>query len=228
MPLLNEFPVVSSNLKAGLGVYGTADPFNVALPNAGALNPVGSVWVMPAPSESGSALGFTAAGAAPSAGYGAELWVRYVLYRSTSNPAVVAGPAPVYWTDESFTTVTGKASEALIASKSVSVAGWLLPNSGTGTNGLGTTLFTNTILNNGGSLSPAAGGSYVFIAIKGFLPSAYVASATAGQWLYAAGDFTPTGVAADGATTYSDFRNIGTVVSTPGSNLADVWVPNLL
>lgn len=209
MALMNEFPVISSNLKAGYGVFGTADPYTTSLQNNGAQNPLGSLCFIPAPAQSGTAL-------ATSAGYGSGLWVKYVLYKSTANPAMVAGPAPVYWADETFTTVTGQASEANIASTSVSAAGWLLPNTGTVSGvGVGTSV-SATILNNGGL------GSYVFIGIQGFIPSCYLAAGAKGNWLYASGNFATTGVAADGATTYNDFKNIGIVWGTVSSNIGDV------
>jgi hypothetical protein len=219
-----EFPYVSSNIKVGMGVFGTCDPFNSALPNNGALNPPGSLWFMQAPAQAGTALGIVS-GAASSAGYGSGLWVKYVLYRSTGNPAMVTGPAPVYWADESFTTVTGKYTEGLpTASNSVSAAGWLLPNTGTVAGvGLGTTLMSATILNNGGHLSSTyVGGSWVFIGIQGWIPSCYLAAGSIGQRVYASGDFSTTGVASDGASTYSDFNLMGTIVSTVSSNIADV------
>jgi len=218
----NEFLIASSNLKAGFGVFGTADPFNPALPLNGAMNPPGSVFFIPSPSQGSTALGIVQ-GAASSAGYGSGLWVKYVLYRSTNNPAMVAGPAPVYYTDESLTTVSGSFAEGVIASKSVSAAGWLLPNTGSVANvGVGTAI-TATILNNGGHLSSTyVGGSWVFIGIQGFIPSCYLAAGSIGQRVYGSGDFSTTGVTADGASTYTDVNSIGLIVGTVNSNIADV------
>jgi hypothetical protein len=216
-----EFPYVSSNLKAGYGVYGTADPFNTALPNNGALNPPGSLWFVPQPSQSGTALGIVS-GAASSAGYGSGLWVKYVLYRSTNNPAMRSGPAPVVWTDESFTTVSGSFSEGIVATNSVSAAGWLLVNTGSVTNvGVGSAI-TATILNNGGHLSSTyVGGSWVFIGVQGFIPSCYLSGGTIGQRLYMSGDFAVSGITGDGSS-YSDSNIIGLSVATISNNIGDV------
>lgn len=185
MALTTEFPMISSNLKVGLGMYGTADPYNATLQNNGALNPLGALYFAPSPSQgAGSILPTTP-------GYASGLWCRYVKYLSTANPATVVGPAPVYYTDETFTTVSGVFSEGNPAAtgSSQSIAGWLLPNSGVVAGvGLGTTLFTNTILNNNGL------GSYVWIGLLGFIPKAFVGvltqgtlvSGVAGNWVTAA------------------------------------------
>jgi hypothetical protein len=146
------------------------------------------------------------------------LTVKYVLYKSTANPAVETGPAPVYYTDETFTTVSGVYSEGIVAGtgSSTSFAGWLLPNSGTVTGiGLGTTLFTNTILNNGGN------GSYVFIALAGFVPSAYLAAGSLYNALYGTSGNFAVAAQAEGSIAY---RIAGYVVSTPSGNIGDILV----
>lgn len=188
MALQNEYPVISSNLKAGYGVYGTCDTYSTTAVNNGALNPPGSVSYIPSPSQSGSAL-------ASSNGYGSGLWVKYVRYNSTANPAVVVGPAPVYWTDETYTTVTGVFSEGMVAGtgSANSIAGWLLPNSGTAAGtGVGTA-FSAAVLN----------GNWVFIGLCGFIPGAIsVASTAVGDALIgASGNFTVARVAAGTAPT---------------------------
>jgi len=206
--LATEFPKISSNLAAGYGVFGTADPYDSTKPNNGARNPLGTTYYIPPPSCGSLTL--------PSvAGYGAGLWVRYVLYKSTANPAMAAGPAPVYYTDNTFTTVSGKFTEGVIASKSVSAAGWLLPNTGSVAGvGVGSAI-SATILNNGGN------GSFVFVGIAGFIPSAYLAAGSAGDMLYGSGDFATTGVTPDGATTYSDFKFIGVALAA-AANIGNV------
>lgn len=207
--LSNEYPIVSSNLKIGMGVYGTADPYTITQYNNGAMNPVGSIYYIPAPAQSGSLL-------PASKGYGSGLWVKYVLYKSTANPAVAAGPAPVYYTDETFTTVSGVYSEGNVSGtgSSVSAAGWLLPNSGTVAGvGVGTTLFTNTILNNGGL------GSYVWIALRGFVPSAYLAAGAIYNGLYGATGNWSVSAQVAGSVSY---KNMGYVVSAVSSNIGDI------
>jgi len=96
-----EYAMVSAELGAGLGVFSSCTPYNSALYNNGALNPLGSVYMLPTPSQTAAS---TVLGS--SAGYGSVLIVKYVLVKSTSNPATVAGPGLVYYTDESFTTVS--------------------------------------------------------------------------------------------------------------------------
>jgi hypothetical protein len=157
-----EYPIISSNLSTGLGVYGTCDPYNTAAPNNGALNPLGSVYFIPSSAQGGNTT-------LPSvAGYASGLWVKYVRYYSSGNAAAtVAGPGVVYYIDETFTTVSGTFSEGNAAGtgNSSSAAGFLLPNSGTAAGyGLGSTAFTKTILN----------GNYVFIGLAGFIPGAWL------------------------------------------------------
>src|SRR3984957_20769281 len=125
MALTNEFPVIGPNPLGN--VYGVVDPYNTSLPNNGALKPLGSLWTIPSPSQGGNTL------LATSTGYGSYLTVKYVRYNSTANAAVNAGPAVVYYTDETFTTVTSTYSEGNIAGtgSACSVAGVLLPNKGT-------------------------------------------------------------------------------------------------
>jgi hypothetical protein len=102
---------------------------------------------------------------------------KYVLYKSAANPALVAQPAPVYYTDNTYTIVSGKASEAL-ASAASNPAGLLMPNT-TDMSGL-----TATILNNGGN------GSGVWICTYGFVKGAAApASTAAGDILVGSGDF---------------------------------------
>lgn len=98
-------------------------------------------------------------------GQGAPLVIRYVRYNSTANPAVLTAPAAVYWTDETFTTVTGVFSEGNPAATGNlnSFAGIMLVNS-TAVSGL-----TAAILN----------GNYIWIATSGFVPGVAVPASTA-------------------------------------------------
>lgn len=95
-------------------------------------------------------------------GLGAQPVMKYLYYNSTSNPAPVAAPAPVYYTDESFTTVSGDAAEAFYTTNGACIAGYLLPNT-TAISGL-----TNTQLNQ----------SYVWVQIGGLLVGAYAPTTT--------------------------------------------------
>lgn len=214
MALQNDMPVFTQELGQGLQPgFASMTPFNSALQNNGARNPLGAVYFRPSPSQGG---GLTPGGGTLSSatGYASGLWMRYVLYKSTSNPAVKTGPAPVYYTDETFTTVSGTFAEGVVASKSVSAAGWLLPNAGTVAGiGAGSTLFTATLLNNGGL------GSFVWIGLAGFIPSCFLNAGAVNNALWASGDFATTGIA-DGSTINE--RIIGYAIGTVTSNIGDV------
>lgn len=120
--------------------------------DAVAKNAIGSIWSPPA--NLGAPLS--------TKGLGAQPVYKYVYYNSTTNPTPVAAPAPVYYTDETFTTVTGNAAEAFITTGGASIAGYLMPNS-TAISGL-----TAAQLNQ----------SYVFIQIGGLLVGAYAPTVT--------------------------------------------------
>lgn len=220
MALTNEYAVISSNLKQGYGIYGTADPYNTSLPNNGARNPVGSIAFIPSPSESGQYWG-SGSSASPlptTNGYGAGLWCKYVLYKSTTNPAMVAGAAPVFYVDETFTTISGSATDSL-GSATVApsfCAGWLPLNTGS-VAGVGVgSLISATILNNGGN------GSYVWIILAGFIPSAYLSTgSTAGLQLSAAASANWS-VVATAVGTANVNKPIGYTLAAPSSNIADV------
>jgi len=200
--MLPNYPVISSNLVTGNGIFGTADPYNANLQNNGALNPLGSLYYL-GPGEGGVQ--------SSGNGRGSGLWVKYVLYKSTDTTAVKTGPAPVYWTDETFTQVTDIQSEALAASANL-VAGWLMPN----TTALGTSAFTIAILRNGGN------GSYVFIGLSGFIAGAQSAgSVAAGDLLIgSATAWTPARIAAGVASTA--YPILGVSQTAVASNLSDV------
>jgi hypothetical protein len=199
--MLANYPVISSNLALNLGVFGTADPYNANQQNNGALNPLGSLYFLGAGEgglQSNQYLSATA-----SHGAGSGLWVKYVLFKSTDTTAVKTGPAPVYWTDETYTQVTDLQSEALYAGAN-SVAGWLLPNS------TATTAFTMTALRNGGL------GSYVFIGLQGFIAGCFVAASTATGDTQVGGTaaWTPIRVAAGTAPTSQPLGYALTAVAT--------------
>jgi len=222
MALTNEFAVISSNLKAGYGIYGTADPYDTTKPNNGARNPLGSIAFIPAPSESsqyyGSGnLGGTLTGS--SNGYGSGLWCKYVLYKSATNPAMVAGAAPVVYIDETFTTVSGSDTDSL-GSATIApsfCAGWLPLNTGS-VSGIGVgSLISATILNNGGN------GSYVWLILAGFIPSAYLSTgATAGLQLSMAASANWS-VVATAVGTPAVNKVIGYTMTAPSSNIGDVY-----
>lgn len=127
-------------------------------------NPVGCLYSPPA--NMGSPLS--------TVGLGAQPVYKYVYYNSTTNPNPVAAPAPVYYTDESFSTVSGNAAEAFYTTSGACIAGYLMPNS-TAVSGL-----TNTELNQ----------SYCFIQVAGLLAGAYApttqTAAAQGNYIYGA------------------------------------------
>lgn len=201
--LTNEYPVVSSNLASGYGVFGTADPYNSNSATLGALNPPGSLWTIPAPSQSGISLTATT-------GYGSWMTVKYVLYSgSSASTTIVNGPAPVYYMDETFINVSGVYSDSVALD--AGIAGWLLPNSGTVTgSGIGTTLWTSAVLKNNNL------GSWVFIAVEGFVPKARLANGAIGNSLTgASGSWTV-------AVTTGILRPCGYIIGTVGSNVGDI------
>jgi hypothetical protein len=205
--LTNEYPIVSSNLSAGYGVFGTADPYNASAPNLGALNPPGSLWTIPSPSQSSISLTSTH-------GFGSFMTVKYVLYYGASTSStIVNGPGPVYYTDETFTTVSAVYSESVALD--AGCAGWLLPNSGTVTgSGIGTTLWTSAVLKNNGL------GSWVFIAVEGFVPKARLTAGAIGNSVAgASGSWT----VAINSTPYS-LRTCAYIIGAVSSNVADILV----
>jgi hypothetical protein len=142
-------------------------------------------------------------------GEGAPLVVRYVRYNSTANPALIATPAPVYWTDETFTTVSGVFTEGNPSATGNinSLAGLLLPNT--------------TILP---SLTAAQlNGNWCFIAVSGFVPGVTAPAGTAvGDALIgAAGNFTLGRVASGTAPTT---KRILQALSPITGGVADVLV----
>lgn len=130
---------------------------------------------------------------------------RYVRYNSTANPTVTAGISPVYWTDATFTTVSGVMSEGLFGVNSI--AGLLMPN----TNALAT--LTATVLN----------GNFVWICVGGYVAGVTAPGATAAgdSIIGAAGNFTPARVAAGTAPTN---RAIGFATTAIAGGLCNVLV----
>ncbi len=195
MALGTEFPYISTG-----SVYTAIDTYQattvqppVQSQPQGAMNPLGAAFLLaPGASEGPSMYYPTIGGSLSSNGWGAPLIIRYVRYNSATAAAMLAYPAPVYWTDETYTTVTGTFSEGNPASTGNinSLAGWLLPNF----TSLGKTGAASTTLLNG---------NFCFIATKGFLPAcAVVASVAVGDAVIgASGNFTAARVASGTAPT---------------------------
>jgi hypothetical protein len=195
MALGTEFPYISTgNLYTAVDQYqaATVQPPIQSQPN-GAMNPLGAAFLLAPGASEGPLMAYpTPGGALNSNGWGAPLIVRYVRYNSTTNAALLGYPAPVYWTDETYTTVTGTFSEGNPAATGNinSLAGWLLPN-------------LTSLARTGAASATYLNGNFCFIATKGFLPAAaVVASVAVGDAVIgAAGNFTAARVASGTAPT---------------------------
>jgi hypothetical protein len=131
---------------------------------------------------------------------------------TTANLTTAAAPAPVYWTDETYTTVTGITTEAL---SSGFPAGFMLVNTTTGI-GLG-----------GSALTAAAlVGSLILIQVAGYLPGAYISSPNSGivgsTIIELAGTLSSNTVALGTATGYPIIGRQASAFSN--TNYADVLV----
>jgi hypothetical protein len=165
--------ITTGNFRTTVDLFTATQPGTYPLPN-GQKNPLGTSYY-----DATVSLAF------PS-GLGAKY--RYVRYNSTANPALLAAPAPVYWTDNTFTTVTGVLSESLGGAAGINnVAGYLMPNTGD------LTTLTAAILN----------GNFVWICVGGLVLNAIVPASTAvgDAIIGATGNFTNARVAANTAPT---------------------------
>lgn len=191
MALGTEFPVITTgNLFTAIDTYSNTitqqPPINTPSNPNGAMNPAGSAYLLTKGASEGQAILYAGKG------WGAPLIVRYVRYNSTANPNLIATPGPVYWTDETYTTVSGVFTEGNPAATGNinSLAGFLLPNY----TALGLTA---------AAAATALNGNWCFIATKGFLSGVNVPAATAvgDAIIGAAGNFTLGRVASGTAPT---------------------------
>ena len=138
---------------------------------------------------------------------------------TTANLTTAGAPAPVYWTDNTFTTVTGITTEGIGAGTLALnfPAGFMLVNTTTGVGNAGTPLTASLLL-----------GSYVLIQVAGYLKGAYLSathgSAAIGAWVMPdAGTFTSQFQAVNTtAATTINLQPFGRQLSTSTNNLADV------
>lgn len=124
-----------------------------------ARNVVGAIY-SPPPSSSQT---FSTTAGSSSAGYGAQPVYKYVYFYDAADlsESMQAAPAPVYYIDESFTTVTANAADAYFTTGGACVAGYLLPNTtALGTSNSATAWYTELLQ------------SYVHIQIGGLLQGA--------------------------------------------------------
>jgi hypothetical protein len=154
------------------------------------------------------------ANATPSNPYGSPAIYQLVKYLSTSalttaNLTTAGAPAPVYWTDNTFTTVTAISTEAFATAPLAFPAGYLMLN----TVSL-PTLTAAMVL-----------GAQLLIQVAGYLKGAYAPTAGTngiGSWIEgAAGTFLTTGIAAGSSPTYQPF---GRQLTAIASGLCDVLV----
>jgi hypothetical protein len=194
----------ATNPFTGNTPFTAIDPFNAALENNGASQPLGSLYFLPI-----NAAGVPIAPATTVPGQGLQLALKYVRYNPTTSQTIQAGPALVYWKDETFTTVTPLFSEAFLpALQSSGVAGWLGYNT--------TTLPSAT--------AASINGNFAWIVVGGFISGAFVTAATAGQGLYGVA----TGAAwATTTTAPAPARLAGIATTAAAGGLADIYVPLL-
>lgn len=199
-----DFPEVSGgNPYVGNNLFATVDPFNAALENNGAANSLGSIYQAPLNLDQ-----VPVGSAANVPGIGLNDYYKYVRYNPTTSEAIQAGPALVYWKDETFTTVTGLSTEAFINGPN-GVAGWLLYN-------------TTAVP---GATAAQINGNFCWILVGGFLSLAYLGvAASAGASI----EGTASG-AAWLATTPATAGNIVAAIALTASVstafLADLYVP---
>jgi hypothetical protein len=130
-----------------------------------------------------------------------------VQYKSTAQPAPAAAPAPVDWTDETYTTVSGVSTEGLLGLNGI--AGYLMPNT-TSIPSLTATLLQTAL---------------VLIQVSGPLLGALgptSGTAGVGNWIEGlAGNFASQSVVAGTACGY---RSLGVQATAIASGLCDVLV----
>jgi hypothetical protein len=133
---------------------------------------------------------------------------------TTTNLTTASAPAPVYWTDETYTTVTGITTEAL------------------GATTLGLAFPAGFLMVNKASLPGLTAanlvGAQVLIQVAGYLPQAYMSSSSnagIGSWVIpVAGTFSSAFIAAGNTTTYQPFGRQASVLSALTTGLVDVLV----
>jgi hypothetical protein len=195
-----DYPKIgSANPITGQNLYTVIDTYNTALENNGAQQPLGSIYQAPLnPAVIGTAAN----------GSGLNAYYKYVRYNPTVTQALKTGPVLTYWKDETFTTTTGLASEALSLDLP---AGWMLYNT--------TTLSSAT--------AAQINGNFCWILVGGFLPGAWVTNGTAvgGAIIPSGTTFGATGYIAP-STNITD-PVVGRVLTVAASNLSDLYVPFL-
>jgi hypothetical protein len=181
-----------------------------------ARNVLGAIYS--APPAASEVFSLTAGASTP--GFGAQQVYKYVYFYDAAalTGTMQVAPAPVYYIDESFTTITGNAADAYYTTGGACVAGYLMPN----TTALGTS-------------QTAAGWylqlsqSYVHIQIGGLLPGALAPSTTtgAGQGSYITGLATGSWTSLVNTTIAASSRVLGIQWTAIASGVCDVLVGGL-
>lgn len=181
-----------------------------------ARNVLGAIY---SPPPSSSAVFSTTAGSS-TPGFGAQPIYKYVYFYDASalTGTMQAASAPVYYIDESFTTITGNAADAYYTTGGACVAGYLMPN----TTALGT---SQTGAGWYGQLSQ----SYVHIQIGGLLQGAYAPTTTtgAGQGSYITGLTAGSWTSLVNTTIAASSRVLGIQWTAIASSACDVLVGGL-
>jgi hypothetical protein len=174
--------------------------------DATAKNPVGCIYSLPANQNLPLS----------TKGIGAQPVYKYVYFNAVAAPTAVAAPAPVYWTDESFTTVSSHAADSYsngTGVAGVAIAGYWMPN----TTALGT---SQTAAQWGTQFQQ----SYGWIQIGGFLAGGWAPTAGAaaiGNFItgLATGDWSSTS-----AATITAGRLLGIQYSAVAASICDILV----
>lgn len=145
--------------------------------DATAKNTPGTVYAPPPGSfPAGATVSPTQAVSTP--GYGAPPVIKYVYFNTVTGgaPTAQAAPAPVYYTDTSFTQVSANPADGFGGvNPAFALAGFWMPN----TTNLGS---SQTAAQWGATFQ----GSYGWVQIGGWLPSAYLSAGVAGDYIYGA------------------------------------------
>lgn len=186
-----------------------------------AKNPLGFVYAPPwgqwAANNIGTIPVFSTTAGSSTPGYGAPGVFKYVYFYDASalTGTMQNAPAPVYYIDESFTTITGNAADAYFTTGGACVAGYLMPN----TTALGTS-------NTGAQWYAQLSQSYVWIQVAGFLSQAYApttqTSAGAGNYIY--GLTTGSWASAVNTSVANSSRVLGIQWTAIANSLCDVLV----
>jgi len=194
-----DYPKIgSANPLTGQNLYTVIDPYNSALENNGAQQPLGSLYQAPLnPANT------------VTKGLGLNAYYKYVRYNPTVTQTLKNGPGLVYWKDETYTTVTALASEAFSGINNV--AGWLLYNTTT----------------TSGAVATDINGNFCWILVGGLLVGAWVTAAAAADAAIFGASSTAFATGTTASGTAPTQKVAGWSLAAAASNLVDLYVPLL-